>query len=102
EAIELLSMHPVDIVLMDCQMPVMDGFEATGLIRKLESEKSMVPIIAITANAMSKDKERCVHAGMNDYMSKPVDIHELKEKLLKWLPLPRGNTPGMPAGNEDI
>ena len=102
EAIELLSMHPVDIVLMDCQMPVMDGFEATSLIRKLESEKSMVPIIAITANAMSKDKERCVHAGMNDYMSKPVDIHELKEKLLKWLPLPRGNALGKSAGNEDI
>lgn len=87
DALELLAMHPVDIVLMDCQMPMMDGFEATQAIRALTTHKAMVPIIAITANAMSKDRERCVSAGMNDYMSKPVDIHELKEKLLKWLPL---------------
>ena len=87
EALELLSIHPVDIVLMDCQMPVMDGFDATRTIRKLDSPRSMIPIIAITANAMSKDRERCVESGMNDYMSKPVDLHELREKLLKWLPL---------------
>lgn len=68
-------------------MPVMDGFEATRLIRQLPPPKGLVPIIAITANAMSNDREHCVEAGMNDYMSKPVNVHELKEKLLKWLPL---------------
>ena len=87
EAIAQVLAHPVDIVLMDCQMPVLDCFEATRAIRQLASDKSQVPIIAITANAMSKDRERCVEAGMNDYMSKPVDTHELQEKLLKWLPL---------------
>lgn len=89
EAIAQVLAHPVDIVLMDCQMPVLDGFEATRAIRQLANDKSQVPIIAITANAMSKDRERCVEAGMNDYMSKPVNMHELKEKLLKWLPLQR-------------
>lgn len=89
EAITQLLAHPVDIILMDCQMPVLDGFEATRAIRQLANDKSQVPIIAITANAMSKDRERCVEAGMNDYMSKPVNMHELKEKLLKWLPLQR-------------
>lgn len=89
EAITQLLANPVDIILMDCQMPVLDGFEATRAIRQLANDKSQVPIIAITANAMSKDRERCVEAGMNDYMSKPVNMHELKEKLLKWLPLQR-------------
>ncbi|MEZ5506408.1 MAG: response regulator [Gammaproteobacteria bacterium] len=56
---------------MDCQMPVMDGFTATRAIRALDGDKALIPVIAITANAMSKDRERCVEAGMNDYMSKP-------------------------------
>ncbi|MEZ5508986.1 MAG: 7TM diverse intracellular signaling domain-containing protein [Gammaproteobacteria bacterium] len=89
EALDLLQEHPVEIILMDCQMPVMDGFAATRAIRALEGDKALIPIIAITANAMSKDRDRCVEAGMNDYMSKPVDLHELKEKLLKWLPMVR-------------
>src|SRR5690606_28933088 len=87
EALTLLGEQPVDIILMDCQMPVMDGFAATRAIRALDNDRALIPIIAITANAMSKDRNRCVEAGMNDYMSKPVDTHELKEKLLKWLPL---------------
>lgn len=87
EALTLLGEQPVDIILMDCQMPVMDGFAATRAIRALDNDRALIPIIAITANAMSKDRDRCVEAGMNDYMSKPVDTHELKEKLLKWLPL---------------
>lgn len=87
EAVDAVLQHPVDIVLMDCQMPEMDGFDATRAIRQLASDRHLVPIIAITANAMSKDRERCVSAGMNDYMSKPVNLNELKEKLLKWLPL---------------
>lgn len=85
--LETLHNNVVDIILMDCQMPVLDGFEATMMIRALESPKALVPIIAITANAMSKDRERCMVAGMNDYMSKPVNNTELQEKLLKWLPV---------------
>lgn len=85
--LEQLNNNAVDIILMDCQMPVLDGFEATMMIRALDSPKALVPIIAITANAMSKDRERCMVAGMNDYMSKPVNNTELHEKLLKWLPV---------------
>ena len=73
-------------------MPIMDGFEATRNIRQLTNAKSLVPIIAVTANAMSKDRERCLQSGMNDYMSKPVSLDELKDKLLKWLPLGRPMT----------
>jgi len=87
ESIEALLNNPVDIVLMDCQMPIMDGFQAARHIRSLSHAKSLTPIIAVTANAMSQDREKCMEAGMNDYMSKPVKTDELKEKLLQWLPL---------------
>ena len=87
DGINKLSENDIDIILMDCQMPIMDGFEATRNIRQLTDVKSLVPIIAVTANAMSKDRDRCLQSGMNDYMSKPVSLDELKDKLLKWLPL---------------
>ncbi|MBV1920144.1 MAG: response regulator [Pseudomonadales bacterium] len=87
DGINKLQKNDIDIILMDCQMPIMDGFEATRNIRQLANVKSLVPIIAVTANAMSKDRNRCLQSGMNDYMSKPVSLSELKEKLLKWLPL---------------
>ena len=87
EAIRLLTEHSYNLVLMDCQMPVMDGFEATENIRSGRSkvQNPEVPIIAMTANAMQGDRERCIAAGMNDYIAKPVQPSELLEKLSLWL-----------------
>lgn len=85
EAIDLLEKFQFDIILMDCQMPEMDGFEATGKIRQSSRHYKNIPIIAMTANAMSGDKERCFEAGMNDYVSKPVTIPQLKYVLSNWL-----------------
>jgi CheY-like chemotaxis protein/HPt (histidine-containing phosphotransfer) domain-containing protein len=78
-----------DIILMDCQMPNMDGFEATVAIRAWEQErnsKGSTPIIAVTANALATDRERCLAAGMNDYLSKPFGFADLKTALERWLP----------------
>lgn len=87
---EALAAHDKDdyrIILMDCQMPEMDGYEATEAIRNHEklSDVKPIPIIAVTANAMKGDKEKCIAAGMDDYLSKPLRRIELVEKLKKWL-----------------
>jgi len=90
-AIEILANAPKDqpynLVLMDCQMPVMDGYEATRLIRsgKTNVPDSDIIIIAMTANAMKGDREKCLSVGMNDYLSKPINAEELKTMLLEWL-----------------
>ncbi len=84
EAIEAVLRKSYDVILMDCQMPEMDGFEATAEIRKLESEKTHIPIVALTANAMSGDRNRCLEAGMDDYLPKPMDLHQLAEVLHRW------------------
>ncbi|MBV9766675.1 MAG: response regulator [Acidobacteriaceae bacterium] len=84
EAVEAVLRKQYDVILMDCQMPEMDGFEATAEIRKLETESTHVPIVAVTANAMSGDRNRCLDAGMDDYMSKPIDLHQLSEILRRW------------------
>jgi PAS domain S-box-containing protein len=87
ETIEALRLIPYDLVLMDCQMPEMDGFEATRLIRMEESNvlNCNIPIIAMTASAMKGDKERCLQAGMNDFIAKPVRMSELERMLAAWL-----------------
>ena len=91
EAIRMWSTLPYDLVFMDCQMPKLDGFEATRIIRKQEAAKALqsTPIIAMTANAMKGDKEACLAAGMDDYTSKPIHREELREVLSRWRPFER-------------
>ena len=87
DAIEAVVQTRYDLVLMDVQMPDMDGFEATGVIRGREKDSGQhVPIIAVTAHALAGDRERCLEAGMDDYVSKPVRPDELEAKLLAWCP----------------
>ncbi len=87
-AVKALEAAPYDLVLMDVQMPVMDGLKATSAIRDPRSavRNHRIPIIAMTAHAMRGDRERCLEAGMDDYVSKPVSPHALAEVLEKWLP----------------
>ena len=86
-AIEALGARSYDLVLMDCCMPVMDGFEATRSIRTSRSRvfNPEIPIIAVTALAMRGDREKCLEAGMNDYMSKPVDPAKLISMIQRCL-----------------
>jgi signal transduction histidine kinase/DNA-binding response OmpR family regulator/HPt (histidine-containing phosphotransfer) domain-containing protein len=88
EAVKALEMIDYDLVLMDMQMPEMDGLEATQIIRDPESavRNHDIPIIAMTANVMQGDREKCINSGMNDYISKPVTQKALIEKLVQWLP----------------
>jgi len=89
EAVNALQTTPYDLVLMDCQMPEMDGYEATSIIRQLGSKalNPRIPIIAMTALAMHGDREKCIQAGMNDFIAKPVLRRELVGMLARWLPI---------------
>jgi two-component system, sensor histidine kinase and response regulator len=92
EAINALQTIPYDLVLMDCQMPNMDGFEATRCIRQQGSKtlNPYVPIIAMTAATMQGDREKCIQAGMSDFIAKPVQQKELTEMLGRWLAIAMG------------
>ena len=86
EALDAVARVPYDIVLMDCQMPEMDGYEATRLIRALPGAAGRLPIVALTANAMAGDREACVAAGMDDYITKPVSAAAIEAAIERWLP----------------
>jgi CheY-like chemotaxis protein len=88
EALEHVQRSTFDLVLMDCQMPELDGFGATAAIRAWEASvgRARIPIIAMTANAMAGDREACLAAGMDDYVSKPVRKLALESMLAKWRP----------------
>ena len=100
KAITALASNQYDLVLMDCQMPVMDGYEATRQIRNPQSGvlDHEVPIIAMTANAMKGDREKCLAAGMNAYISKPITFVALTDALDAWLPADREATGGTGVG----
>lgn len=85
EAIGRIERFAYDLVLMDCQMPEMDGYTATAEIRQREGPSGHIPIIAVTANAMAEDRERCLKSGMDDYLSKPVQKEAVSEMIKKWI-----------------
>jgi len=89
EALSMLQRFPYDLIFMDCQMPEMDGYEATLKIRGLAGEFKNIPVIALTANVMEGDRDKCIQAGMNDYVGKPVKKEALLGALDKWLFRPR-------------
>jgi CheY-like chemotaxis protein len=86
EALQALSTQRYDAVLMDCQMPDIDGYEATRELRRREKGDRHTPVIAMTAHAMTGDRERCLAAGMDDYITKPVRSQALVEVLRRWIP----------------
>lgn len=104
EALAVLEKQSFDLVLMDLQMPEMDGFQATLAVREREKATGKhLPIIALTAHAMGVDRERCLEAGMDDYLAKPIRIEELREVIGKFVPLsvePAEKTPRPRAGEE--
>lgn len=85
EALKALQLFLYDLIFMDCQMPEMDGYEATRRIRKLPKPVSDIPIVALTANAFKEDQTKCIEAGMNDFVTKPVESSTLESKLKRYL-----------------
>ena len=99
EALDRIKQHRYDLVLMDCQMPVLDGYSATRRLREREQRETIprLPVIAMTAHAMAGDRERCLEAGMDDYLTKPLDRVLLSETLARWL-----NAGAAPADDEQM
>jgi PAS domain S-box-containing protein len=92
EALEILASTPVDLVFMDCEMPELDGLQATRLIRSSDTSIARTPIIALTANGFSEDREQCLDAGMDDYLAKPINPGELAAMLERWGPRGRSGS----------
>ena len=90
EAVAAHREHPYDLILMDCQMPTMDGFEACRVIREFDGPQPV--IIAVTANALVGEREKCLEAGMNDYLSKPFQADQLVSLVKKWGAIKRGQS----------
>ncbi|MDB2414528.1 response regulator [Rickettsiales bacterium] len=87
QCLQHLKSKKYDVIFMDCKMPVMDGYEATKLIREYERENHELPktpIIAITGQSFQNDREKCISAGMDDYITKPIRIERVSEAILKW------------------
>jgi CheY-like chemotaxis protein len=92
EALDMLGRHEYDAVLMDCQMPVMDGYSATRALRERPRLRSL-PVIAMTANAMVGDRDAALAAGMNDHIAKPINIDEMFATLARWVAASRVASP---------
>ena len=88
EALAALDEAIYDLVFMDCQMPELDGFETTRALRRQEREGRRLPVIALTANAVTGQRELCLDAGMDDFLTKPIRQRELSDILERWLPIP--------------
>ena len=96
-AVDAVAGGSYALVLMDCQMPVMDGFAATAAIRRAEAKSRHLPIVAMTANALQGDREQCLAAGMDDYIAKPIDVTRLTALLAEWLPHAAASEASAPA-----
>jgi len=94
QAVRMARNRDYDVILMDCQMPVMDGYSASRAIRSLDGPRGRVPIIAQTANAFSEDRQACLDVGMDDFITKPVDLRLLMQVLRRWLSACRGSARG--------
>ena len=101
EALEKIHAGDYELVFMDIQMPIMGGFEATERIRAQEKYKNL-PIVAITATAMAGFRDKCIDLGMNDYLSKPFDLYQLREVLKTWLPTEDLQNTPIIEGDQDI
>ncbi len=104
KAIEMIEANSFHIILMDCQMPQMDGFEATGNIRNARAgeKNKTLPIIAMTAQAMKGSKEQCLSAGMDDYLSKPIKPDTLNQMIEKWIAIGKSSFETCTSGNGDL
>jgi signal transduction histidine kinase/CheY-like chemotaxis protein len=96
-ALDAIAAHDYPVVLMDCQMPLLDGYEAVGLLRKRGGDKAKTPVIAVTAHAVAGERQKALAAGMNDYIAKPVSPDALHALLSRWLPLETSNASTAPA-----
>ena len=90
EALAQLRKQTVDLVLMDCQMPELDGYQATRELRSWGGFYSTIPVIALTASALEEDRRQCIAAGMNDFLSKPVILSTLADTLTRWTEIASG------------